>query len=86
MSTIAGRWDDYSLGVAIGRHNSTRLAARDRSEEIDDEIALLEAEQIQLGQVACRHHNAEMRLAGVRRGRPDRSPSDLVGRLNGGRP
>jgi hypothetical protein len=66
MSTIAGRWDDYSLGVAIDRHDSARYDAQARSEAIDDEIARLKAEQNRLGEVACRHHNAEMKLAAVR--------------------
>lgn len=66
MSTIAGRWDDYSLGVAIERHDSARYDAQVRSEEIDEEIARLKAEQNRLGEVANRHYNAETRLSAVR--------------------
>lgn len=66
MSTIAGRWDDYSLGVAIERHDSARDDAIARSEEIDDEIARLKAEQARLGALANRHYNAALRLIGVR--------------------
>jgi hypothetical protein len=66
MGTIAGRWDDYSLGVAIDRHDSARYDAQARSEEIDEEIERLKAEQNRLGEVANRHYNAAMRLIGVR--------------------
>ncbi len=66
MSTIAGRWDDYSLGVAIERHDSARYDAQARSEEIDEEIKRLEAEQLRLGLLANRHHDAALRLVAVR--------------------
>lgn len=66
MSTIAGRWDDYSLGVAIERHDSARYDAQARSEAIDEEIARLKAEQNRLGEVANRHYNAALRLIAVR--------------------
>jgi hypothetical protein len=66
MSTIAGRWDDYSLGVAIERHDSARYDAQTRSEEIDDEIERLRAEQDRLGALANRHYNAALRLIAVR--------------------
>jgi hypothetical protein len=66
MSTIAGRWDDYSLGVAINRHGDARDDAQARIEAIDDEIARLKAEQNRLGEVANRHYNAAIRLIAVR--------------------
>ncbi|MFA6031135.1 MAG: hypothetical protein WC969_14865 [Elusimicrobiota bacterium] len=66
MSTIAGRWDDYSLGVALDRHDSARYDAQARTEEIDEEIKRLRAEQDRLGEVANRHYNAAMRLARAR--------------------
>lgn len=66
MSTIAGRWDDYSLGVAIDRHDSARYEAQARSEAIDDEIERLKAEQLRLGLLANRHYNAALRLIAVR--------------------
>lgn len=66
MNPLAGRWDDYTLGVAIERHGTARYDAIVRSEAIDEEIARLKAEQVRLGELACRHHNAETRLSAVR--------------------
>lgn len=67
MSTIAGRWDDYSLEVAIDRHFSARCRAEDRCGEIEEQIKLLKAELAQLEEVAERHKKAQYRLVDVRK-------------------